>query len=331
MTTSTETAAERAAARALRVPDFFIVGHKKSGTTALYAMLSQHPEIYMPALKEPHFFASDRVARFPNPRGGKLPENLEEYLALFEPARPDQRAGEASASYLWSRAAAAGIAEMRPDARVIAILREPAGFLRSQYLQFRRIHFEDRRDMRSAIEADDARRQGREIPKRCPYPQMLIYSDHVRYAEQLRRYHDRFPREQVQVLIYEEFRDDNLTTVREVLRFLGVDEDYPIEPQDANPTARTMRSQSVDETLRSVTLGRGPAARAARSLARVAPRGLRRRAWGEARRRLVYSEPPAADEELMLELRRRFLGEVEAVSEYLGRDLVALWGYDRLD
>jgi hypothetical protein len=119
--------------------------------------------------------------------------------------------------------------------------------------------------------------------------------------------------------------------VREVLRFLGVDEHYPIEPQDANPTARTMRSQSVDETLRSVTLGHGPASRAARSLARLVPRGQRPRAWGEARRRLVYSEPPPADEQLMLELRRRFKPEVEAASEYLGRDLVALWGYDRLD
>jgi hypothetical protein len=331
MAASTESPAERLAPRGLRVPDFFIVGHKKSGTTALHAMLSQHPEIFMPSLKEPHFFATDRVARFKNPRGAQLPGTLDEYLGLFEPARADQRAGEASASYLWSRTAAAGIAELRPDARIVAILREPASFLRSQYLQFRRIHFEDRRDMRAAIEADDDRRAGRKIPKRCPYPAMLIYSDHVRYTEQLRRYHDRLPRDQVLVLIYEEFRADNVGTVRRVLRFLGVDEDYPIEPLLANPTDRTMRSQSLDETLRSVSLGANAPARAARSLLRVAPRGLRRGAMRAARERLVYSEPPPPDESLMLELRRRFKPEVEAASEYLGRDLVGLWGYDRLD
>ncbi len=60
------------------------------------------------------------------------------------------------------------------------------------------------------------------------------------------------------------------------------------------------------------------------------PQRLRREAFELVRRRVVVAAPPPVDEELMLELRRRFKGEVEALSEYLGRDLVSLWGYDQL-
>ena len=95
-----------------RVPDFFIVGHHKSGTTALYNMLRRHPQIYMPDLKEPRYFAEDMYAPDHRPRSGELPRSLEAYLALFADASPDQRAGEASPFYLASRVAAAEIAEV---------------------------------------------------------------------------------------------------------------------------------------------------------------------------------------------------------------------------
>jgi hypothetical protein len=315
-----------------RVPDFFIVGHKKSGTTALYQMLRRHPQVYMPDLKEPHYFARDRRARFDNPRGAALPRTLQEYLSLFAAAGPEQRAGEASASYLWSMTAAAAIAEVQPAARIIAILREPASFLRSQHLQFLRMHFESEKDLRKAMALEDARRQGKRIPRRCPYPQMILYSDHVRYVEQLRRYHAHFPREQVLVLIYEDFRRDNQATLRSVLRFLGVDEGYDVGTVDANVTTRTMRAPQLDHLTYSLSMGQGALARSARAVARaLTPRAARRGAVGAIRRRLVFAEPPSPDERFMAELRRRFEPEVVAVSKYLGRDLVSLWGYDRLE
>jgi hypothetical protein len=63
----------------------------------------------------------------------------------------------------------------------------------------------------------------------------------------------------------------------------------------------------------------------------VTPGGVRRNALYAAKRKVVFGEPDPPDDALMTEIRRRFKGEVEALSEYLGRDLVALWGYDRLD
>jgi len=315
-----------------RVPDFFIVGHHKSGTTALYEMLRRHPQIYMPDIKEPRFFASDMRSRFQSSREHLLPETLDEYLSLFTAATPEQRAGEASPSYLWSHTAASRIADAQPAARIIAILREPASFLRSLHLQLLRSHVETKKDLRKAIALEAARREGRRIPRRSHRPQLLQYSEHVRYVDQLRRYHAVFPPEQVLVLIYDDFRHDNQATVRRVLRFLEVDDAHPIDEVQVKLTTRTMRSQQLDDVLHSLSLGRSPAARAAKATVKAltSPQ-LRRDALGSIRRQAVYGDVPPPDESFMMELRRRFKPEVVAASEYLDRDLLALWGYDELD
>src|ERR1700679_2403267 len=112
-----------AARDARRIPEFFIVGHPKSGTPALYEMLRAHPQIFMPELKEPWFFAEDMRARFQTARSGVVPETLEQYLSLFDAAGEEQRSGEATSCYLRSSCAAEPIAALRPDARIIAILR----------------------------------------------------------------------------------------------------------------------------------------------------------------------------------------------------------------
>jgi hypothetical protein len=313
-------AAESSPASAMRAPDFFIVGHHKSGTTALYEMLRRHPQIFMPDLKEPRYFASDlRVLMQPAP--GTLPETLEDYLALFRDAREDQIMGEASPSYLRSQVAAAAIAELQPAARSIAILREPASFVRSLHFQLLQEHVELEKDLRKAFAAEQIVRGGRQVRR---------YSDHVRYVEQLRRFDAVFPREQVLVLIYDDFREDNEATVRRVLRFLDVDEDAPIPALEANPTVN-VRSVRLDGAIRSLYAGRGPLPRAAKATVRTLLSERRREQLRGVRRLLSYGTPPAPDEQLMRELRRRFKGEVTALSEYLGRDLVRQWGYDEID
>src|ERR1700736_4765737 len=98
MTASSEAAAALEGRRQ-RVPDFFIVGHAKSGTSALYEMLRRHPQIFMPDGKEPWFLASDMRPRFRPRAGGPPVESQGEYLALFAAAGPGQRVGEASSSY----------------------------------------------------------------------------------------------------------------------------------------------------------------------------------------------------------------------------------------
>jgi hypothetical protein len=152
----------------------------------------------------------------------------------------------------------------------------------------------------------------------------------VRYPEQLQRYHDVFSREQVLVLVYDDFRTDNEATVRRVLRFLDVDESLPIALTEANPTVR-VRSVGMYERVRSLYLGEGPAARLFKpALKALSTQRLRHGALKVLRRRVLYAQPRPQDERLTVELRRRFKGEVIALSDYLNRDLVGLWGYDGL-
>ena len=326
---------------AVRIPDFFIVGHAKCGTTALYEMLKAHPQIFMPeykwgAGKEPWYFSRDnpqpqtdnvRSVRFT----GRRAVTLEEYTALFAGARADQLVGEASTSYLWSTTAAERIAQARPDARIIAILREPASFLRSLHLQLLQNHHEVERDFRKAVELDDARRAGREIPLHSYWPQALIYSDRVRYAEQLRRYETVLAPEQILVLIYDDFRSDNAATVRRVLQFLGVGEDFTVPEVEVNPTI-AIRKPRLQRVLRNLYLGRGPLLRSAKAVGKtLTTNRLRRAIYYPGTRRLVWGEPPPADQAFMEALRVRFKGEVVALSEHLGRDLVSLWGYDTIE
>jgi hypothetical protein len=314
-----------------RSPDFFVVGHPKSGTTALYEMLRRHPQIFMPELKEPRFLASDMYFRTGGTETSPLPGTMEEYLALFADAPPQQRVGEASPLYLASELAAAEIAGLRHDARIVAVLREPADFLRSLHLQLVQSHIEDRNDLAEALALEPARREGRQFPKTSQLrPRVLQYAQLVRYVEQLRRYHAVFPPEQVLVLIYDDFRAENEATVKKVMRFLDV-EDVEIEALDVNPSVR-VRSQRLDRMLHAVSVGHGPLSRATKTaLKTLAPRRVRRRALGAAQRRVVYASPREPDAALMAQLRRRFEGEVRELSEYLGRDLVAQWGYDAFD
>lgn len=315
-----------------RLPEFFIVGHQKCGTTALNLMLSMHPQIFTPDVKELRFFAPELRSRFRRLGPRKLPESLDDYLSRFAAADAAQRVGEASPSYLRSRTAASRIAAVQPDARIIAILREPASYLRSFHLQCVHNHMETQKDFAKAMALEEVRRQGKRIPRFSQSPPALLYSDHVRYVEQLCRYHAVFPPEQVLVLIYEDFRRDNEAMVRTVLRFLEVDDTLPVEPIKTQPlqgvrSLRMLQLGMAQSIARRRAASGGPLLK---TLEALTPHKPRNRTYWTIRESLVYGPQRPPDEGFMRELRRRFKPEVVALSDYLGRDLVTLWGYDDL-
>jgi hypothetical protein len=323
---------EDARRSARRIPDFFIVGHAKSGTTAMHAMLRAHPQVYMPAMKETQFLARDPSERagLSSAQGPRRSLTLEGYLALFEDALPKQRAGEASTTYLRTPEVADRIAALRPDARIIAILREPASFLHSLHLQLLEVKLESERDFARALALEQERRQHRvDVADPLEY-RALLYSEHVSYTEQLRRFHERFGRDRVLVLIYDDFRRDNEKVMRRIFRFLEVDDSVAVERRSANPTVR-VRSHRGQALFNAISVGRTPATSVLkRGVQAMVPAPLLQRAMLAARRTVINERPPPADRELIEELRRRFKPEVTAVSEYLGRDLVKLWGYEQL-
>src|SRR5580704_2112193 len=135
-----------------RTPDFFIVGHAKCGTTALYEMLRQHPRLYLPVFKETQFLSrGPRRAGVPQKRVPRRPRTLEDYLSLFGDAGPRQLAGDGSTEYLRTPATARRIAALCPNARIIMAFREPVGFLRSLHLQLLEVNIEDERDFGKAL------------------------------------------------------------------------------------------------------------------------------------------------------------------------------------
>jgi Sulfotransferase family len=312
-----------------RVPDFFIIGHQKCGTTALYMMLRDHPQIFLPEYKEPRFFAPE-LRPAPERETPDRPQTLERYLALFEGAGSEQRAGEASPQYIRSPTAAGRIAELAPDARIIAIMREPASFLRSYHMQMVASHVETEKDFRKAIGLEARRRRAGDDGS-FVRPQFL-YSEHVRYVEQLSRFHSAFPREHVLVLIYDDFRRDNEATVREVQRFLEVDDSVPLRTVETEPleAVRSMRLHQFRRAVARADFNPAAAGPVTRAMTMLTPGRLRSGPISSIFRRVAYRSSAPPDEQFTRELRRRFKPEVVALSDYLGRDLVSLWGYDEL-
>jgi hypothetical protein len=318
------------------VPDFFVVGHAKCGTTAMYEMLRRHPQVFMPEYhggfgKEPWFFSRENPQpqrdghRDVNFTGRPMPWS--QYLALFDDAREDQLVGEGSTSYLWSHSAASRIAAVRPDARIVAIIREPASFLRSLHLQLLENRHEIVRDFRTAVELDGPRLENREIPPRSTWPGALIYSERIKYVEQLERYRSTFGADRLKILIYDDFRRDNAAAVHEVQRFLGIDE-APVQALDVNPTGGPRGDWVVAANKRLRTSSGLPWRTLRASGKALTSAALRKRVFYPLKRRAIWGPPPPPDEEFMQELRRRFKPEVLAFSEYMDRDLISLWGYD---
>ena len=151
------------------VVDFFIVGSGKSGSTALYSYLSQHPHVFLPAHKEPNYFATD----YPD-IGGRI-KTLEEYEKLYSMSDADQSRGDASICCLPSRNAARDIHEYNPEGKIIVMLRDPIDQFISSHSQKIFSYYEDVSSPMEAWRLQESRRDGKFIPKSCREPQTLQY------------------------------------------------------------------------------------------------------------------------------------------------------------
>ncbi len=222
------------------IPNFFIVGAPKSGTTALYRGLGQHPAVFVSPIKEPCFFAPEVVAFSAQTRsrhsadadglrayldrpvlerrdGGWVLE-WDQYLKLFKNAKGETAIGEASVSYLGSETAAAAIYARLPGARIAMLLRDPAERLFAQYVALRvagavRVGFVDWAREEAAREAAS------------PPPYGSLWPG--RFALHLARYRRHFPEAQIHVALYDDFLRDPSAVFRDLFRFLGVAPDWP--------------------------------------------------------------------------------------------------------
>ena len=196
------------------LPDFLILGAQKAGTTALYAYLRWHPHVTGPSFKEVSFF--DR----------HYAHGERWYRAHLPLRRRGAIVGEASPSYLFHPLAPERVARMLPNARLIALLRDPVERAFSHYqhevaLGREELSFED------AVEAEEQRMRG-EVERMLREPSYFshawwnyTYVARGLYAEQLERWFAAFPREQILVLISEELLEQPADSYARTLEFLG--------------------------------------------------------------------------------------------------------------
>lgn len=264
------------------LPNFLVIGAMKAGTTSLHRYLREHPQVFMPEEKEPHFFVAEKSWS----RGQAW------YEAQFAGAGDAPAVGEASPTYAMYpefEGVADRIADLLPHARLVYTVRDPIERIRSHYLH-EVARGRERAPIGRAVASD---------PR---------YLDTSRYAMQLDRYLLRFPPERILVITAEQLRHDRPETIRRVFAFLGVDPDW-LPPTLDQEFHRTVDG-STQRPLADVAL-RAPAGRI---LQRLAPGPLRRlaRRRRDGRQALL---PEALADRLRLELRddvlrlRRHLGD----------------------
>ena len=213
-------------------PNFFIVGAPKCGTTALYEYLRPHPNIFMPKVKEPHFFAQD-LGTYP------FIKTLEDYTRLFADSGPQHLSvGEASVYYLRSSTAIANIHRFNPDAKIIAMFRNPVEMVHSLHSQLLYVSEENVSDFEAAWRLQEQRRQGVGVPPASRGAFLVQYAEVGQFGTQARRLLSIFPPAQVKLILYDDFTASPRKVYDEVIDFLGIPSDHRTEFPRINENKR---------------------------------------------------------------------------------------------
>jgi hypothetical protein len=300
----------------LILPTFVIAGAPRCGTTSLHYYLRQHPQIAMSAVKEPNFFLFGRDGR-PHiaepPIIRKSIQKLSAYSGLFRPTTQTRAIGEASPLYLYTEPTPAQILAVCGVIQVVCVLRRPADRAWSHFVYSTTADGSDRhRVFEELVEAE--MRAG---PQYEPYRTRSHLVRLGRYAEQVRRYHETFGAENVQVLLMEDLHSDRAAALAELCRFVGVDDTFTFDlSQRYNPSGIAPDNALARRVVRALT----PTIKA------VLPNRLAGRV-AEARmgRASATSQapPPAMDPTVARRIADWCAGDVEELASLLGRDLSA--------
>jgi hypothetical protein len=253
------------------LPNLLILGAAKSGTSSLYRYLAQHPDVFMSRFKEPTFFVwESREYDIRGPGVGRIGKSvikdLDSYLALFSGARDERIRGEASTGYLHTPGVPERIRRHVPDAKLIAILRNPINRAYSAFLHARRAGVEPLSDFGRALDEEPHR-------VRTGWIGLTGYSAVGMYAEQLERYLAVFPCEQIRIYLFDDLVRDAVGLAQDAFRYLGVDDVFQPDVSIRGNRGSAVRSiwlYNSLRTLRRTSLGRGSAiGRSARAFVRM--------------------------------------------------------------
>jgi len=223
----------------VKSPNFLIIGVQKSGTTSIYHYLKEHPQVYMSPRKETNFLSKDPNKdpkdRTPLPSQKKRIDTFEKYSELFQDVTDEIAIGEASPNYMANyEIATQQIKRYVPDAKLIAILRNPADRAYSDYLMH----------VRDAI--GKPRKLSEQIVKKGKQSATLkkgFYGEHLSY------FYENFDRNQIQVFLYDDLRKDSQELMRNIYQFIGVDETYQPDTSKRSQVAKLPKNKSLNQIL----------------------------------------------------------------------------------
>ncbi len=312
-----------------RRPNFFVIGVVKGGTTSLYHYLSQHPDIYLPSIKETNHFAAEDIRE-----ENFLPEyardvrmdieayirsgmkqqvhiahvsNRDQYERLFSKAKDESAIGEISNSYMISPGSAKAIYEYAPEGRIIVVLRNPIYRVWSQYLMnIREAKSDLLKLIPSLLEDRDNVKTGWGVNHQ--------YLELGNYATQLRRYLQLFGRDKVLAVFYEEYRESPQEVMSQICSFLQIDSQFEFDFSMESNKAGLPRSAVLNKVL--VKSG------AIKALKGVTPKGLRQKFS-----QLLYTDKnlPKLTQEEKDWLSEYYAEEVKQLQELLQVDAARFW------
>jgi hypothetical protein len=302
-------------------PNFFVVGEPKSGTTALHEFLNQHPQITMSRVKEPYHFCTDLHEESDRFHGKKLYfkyRDKEKYFSLFDNDKKYKASGESSTFYIWSKEAARNIYNFNADSKIIIFLRNPIDFIQSLHSHWVAETYENIYNFNDALSAEAERKNDwAKIPSRAYFPSMLFYTSMVDYSRQVGNFLNVFDREQIKIVIFENFLRNNATIFKEILHFLEVDATFIPKFEKVN-TSKKPRSKTINYIAQNIYF--------LEIMKKILPYNIHKKVkkigqnilWEKTNRKQICDA-------LYFDLSKKFNENVESISDILHMDMKKKW------
>lgn len=229
-------------------PNLFIVGTHKAGTTAVRFLLKQHPQVFFPdGNREMHHFESDlHVKKLIEKKIitksflGKTNIDREKYLTKYNAPSSYKIYGDKTPSYLISKTSASEIFEFNPEAKIVALFRDPVDYMYSLHSQNLYNMYEHIEKFELALNAEKHRLRGKKLSaKGRMYRHMLLYKERTNYVSELERFVRLFPNKKIKCLIFEDFKKSNKIILKELEAFLGISEFNNYKFKNVNTNKKT--------------------------------------------------------------------------------------------
>lgn len=295
----------------MKSPNFLIVGAAKSGTTALFEYLRQHPQIYLAPQKEISYF----TGRMHNVIG-----SMNDYLRYFQGATNELAIGEASVAYLFSAEAAKNIyRDLGPNTKIIILLRNPVDMMYSLWGHNVRVGGESL-SFKEALSAEKSRMEDENFHKHAiGWSFNYAYTARAKFSNQIKVYLDTFGEKQVRIYIYEEFFQNLNYWLREVFKFLEVDSSYRVQNLKRYNVMGVPRFRILQRILVQPTWWTYP-------LRRLLPNRIRQMVSLRLSQLNTIAKPlPRLDSQSRGKLTEQFMSDIHQVENYLHRSLRGIW------